>query len=103
MLFLSNASAPCALFTLGVTVALRPLKKGAVGHAALTTIKLVIHPIVVFLLLSVFGPFDQMWVDTAVLMARCRRRSTCSCLHAAVRPLGRAASTAVQVAPLLSC
>ncbi|RDV01156.1 AEC family transporter [Undibacter mobilis] len=69
MLFLSNASAPCALFTLGVTVALRPLKKVPWDMPLLTTIKLVIHPIVVFLLLSVFGPFDQMWVDTAVLMA----------------------------------
>ncbi|HWK95707.1 MAG TPA: AEC family transporter [Pseudolabrys sp.] len=69
MLFLSNASAPCALFTLGVTVALRPLKKVPWEMPMLTTVKLVIHPIVVFLLLSAFGPFDQMWVDTAVLMA----------------------------------
>lgn len=69
MLFLSNASAPCALFTLGVTVALRPLKKVPWEMPMLTTVKLVIHPIVVFVLLSAFGPFDQMWVDTAVLMA----------------------------------
>lgn len=69
MLFLSNASAPCALFTLGVTVALRPLKKVPWEMPMLTTVKLVMHPIVVFLLLSAFGPFDQMWVDTAVLMA----------------------------------
>ncbi len=69
MLFLSNASAPCALFTLGVTVALRPLKKVPWEMPMLTTVKLVMHPIVVFVLLSAFGPFDQMWVDTAVLMA----------------------------------
>jgi len=35
----------------------------------LTTVKLVIHPVVVFVMLSAFGPFDRMWVDTAVLMA----------------------------------
>jgi len=69
MLFLSNASAPCALFTLGVTVALRPLKKVPWEMPMLTAVKLVMHPVVVFLLLSAFGPFDQMWVDTAVLMA----------------------------------
>lgn len=69
MLFLSNASAPCALFTLGVTVALRPLKKVPWEMPMLTTVKLVMHPIVVFVLLSAFGPFDQMWIDTAVLMA----------------------------------
>ena len=33
MQFLQNAAAPCALFTLGVTVALRPLKENAVGGA----------------------------------------------------------------------
>jgi len=69
MLFLSNASAPCALFTLGVTVALRPLKKVPWEMPMLTTVKLVIHPVVVFVMLSAFGPFDRMWVDTAVLMA----------------------------------
>ena len=58
MQFLQNASAPCALFTLGVTVALR-----------LTAVKLLLHPILMFLLLSLFGPFDQLWVDTAILMA----------------------------------
>ncbi|MFA6267220.1 MAG: AEC family transporter [Pseudolabrys sp.] len=69
MQFLQNASAPCALFTLGVTVALRPLKSIPWEMPALTAVKLVVHPIVVFLLLSLFGPFQQMWVDTAVLMA----------------------------------
>ena len=31
--------------------------------------KLVLHPVLMFLLLSLFGPFDQTWVYTAVLMA----------------------------------
>ena len=69
MQFLQNAAAPCALFTLGVTVALRPLKKMPWEVPFLTAGKLVLHPIIVFLLLSLFGPFDQLWVDTAVLMA----------------------------------
>lgn len=69
MRFLSDASAPCALFTLGVTVALRPLKKVPWEMPMLTTVKLVMHPIIVFVLLSAFGPFEQMWIDTAVLMA----------------------------------
>jgi len=69
MEFLQNASAPCALFTLGVTVALRPLKRIPWEMPGLTAVKLIVHPVVVFLMLSAFGPFDQMWVDTAVLMA----------------------------------
>jgi len=69
MQFLQNAAAPCALFALGVTVALRPLKKMPWEVPYLTGVKLVLHPILVFLLLSLFGPFDQIWVDTAVLTA----------------------------------
>jgi predicted permease len=67
--FLQNAAAPCALFTLGVTVALRPLKKMPWELPYLTTVKLILHPVLMFLLLSLFGPFDQTWVYTAVLMA----------------------------------
>ena len=67
--FLQNAAAPSALFALGVTVALRPLKKMPWEIPPLTAVKLVLHPVLVFLLLSLFGPFDQTWIDTAVLMA----------------------------------
>ena len=69
MQFLQNAAAPCALFALGVTVALRPLKKMPWEVPPLAAVKLILHPVLVFLLLSLFGPFDQVWVDTAVLMA----------------------------------
>ena len=69
MQFLQNAAAPCALFTLGVTVALRPLKKMPWEVPFLTLVKLAVHPMLIFLLLSLFGPFDQIWVYTAVLMA----------------------------------
>ena len=69
MQFLQNAAAPCALFTLGVTVALRPLKKMPWEVPFLTAVKLMLHPVLVFLLLSLFGPFDRTWVYTAVLMA----------------------------------
>ena len=67
--FLQNAAAPCALFALGVTVALRPLKKMPWEVPFLTVVKLAVQPVLIFLLLSLFGPFEQSWVDTALLMA----------------------------------
>ena len=67
--FLQNAAAPCALFTLGVTVALRPLKKIPWEVPFLVAVKLALHPLLAFLLLSLFGPFEQSWVYTAILMA----------------------------------
>jgi predicted permease len=67
--FLQNAAAPCALFALGVTVALRPLKKMPWEIPPLAFVKLVLHPVLVFSLLSLFGSFDRVWIETAVLMA----------------------------------
>jgi malonate transporter and related proteins len=67
--FLQNAAAPCALFTLGVTVALRPFARVPWEVPGLVLIKLVVHPVLVLLLLVTFGPFDADWVKTALLMA----------------------------------
>jgi predicted permease len=69
MQFLQNAAAPCALFALGVTVALRPLTPIPWEVPATAFVKLVLHPVAVLLLLSLLGPFDPVWVYTAVLMA----------------------------------
>jgi predicted permease len=69
LVFLKNAAAPCALFTLGVTVALRPLKTVPVELPALVGIKLVLHPLIVWLVLSWLGDFGWEWTMTAVLMA----------------------------------
>jgi malonate transporter and related proteins len=52
-------AAPCALFTLGVAVALRPLKRMLWEVPFLVAVKLVLHPELVLLLLSLFGSMDQ--------------------------------------------
>jgi malonate transporter and related proteins len=67
--FLKNAAAPCALFTMGVTVALRPLKSVPIELPALLAIKLIVHPLLVWLILSWIGNFSREWLFTAVLMA----------------------------------
>ena len=66
---LTSAAAPSALFALGVTVALRPIKRVAPELPALLAIKLIAHPVIVYLLLSAVGGFDRVWTFTAVLMA----------------------------------
>lgn len=67
--FLRNAAAPCALFTLGVSVALRPMDRMQSEVPALLLIKLVVHPALVWLVLTTVGGFEPVWVATAVLMA----------------------------------
>jgi malonate transporter and related proteins len=69
MEFLQNAAAPCALFALGVTVALRPLQKVPWEVPLVVMVKLVLHPLLVLLLLFALGPLPESWVLTAVLMA----------------------------------
>jgi predicted permease len=69
MQFLQNAAAPCALFTLGVTVALRPLTKIPWEVPLAIAVKLTVNPLLALLLMSFFGPFNDIWVYTAVLMA----------------------------------
>ena len=59
----------CALFTLGVTVALRRFARVPWEVPVLVLIKLVLHAPLMLLLLTALGPFDPNWVATAVLMA----------------------------------
>src|SRR3979490_1619442 len=69
LLFLQNAAAPTALFALGVTVALRPFNRVPWEVPGVIAIKLLIHPLIVFGLMLLLGPFAQPWAATAVLMA----------------------------------
>lgn len=67
--FLRNAAAPCALFTLGVTVALRPLKRIPAELPPLLALKLLVHPMIAFGSAMLLGPFSPIWVQTMLLMA----------------------------------
>ncbi|MGW9230346.1 AEC family transporter [Pseudorhizobium sp. NPDC055634] len=67
--YLAQAAAPCALFAMGVTLALRPLRRIPVEISYLAAAKLVIHPAAVYLALSLAGDFDPVWVYSAVLLA----------------------------------
>ncbi|MEM1421009.1 MAG: AEC family transporter [Pseudomonadota bacterium] len=67
--YLAQAAAPCALFAMGVILALRPLKRMPPELSFILPAKLIAHPIAMYLALSYFGDFDAIWVFTAVLLA----------------------------------
>ncbi|MEM1040474.1 MAG: AEC family transporter [Pseudomonadota bacterium] len=67
--YLTGAAAPCALFAMGVTVALSPRGSLPKVLLALVPVKLVVHPILIYVLLSWVGDFPPIWVYTAVLLA----------------------------------
>jgi predicted permease len=68
-IWLSGAAAPCALFLLGVTVAIRPMQKMPPEVPALMFIKLIVHPLLILLLLSIVGDFPPAWVFAGMVMA----------------------------------
>lgn len=67
--YLAQAAAPCALFAMGLTLALRPLKRVPGALSYIVPIKLILHPVAMYLGLSFIGAFDPVWVYTAVLLA----------------------------------
>ena len=67
--YLSQAAAPCALFAMGVNLALRPLKRVPPELGYVVPAKLVLHPIIMYFVLSLVGDFDPVWVYTAILLA----------------------------------
>lgn len=69
LVWLQNSAAPCALFVMGVTVAQRPMKRLAPETPALLAVKLIGHPLLVWIVLTSVGGFSPVWTYTAVLMA----------------------------------
>ncbi|PTE12078.1 AEC family transporter [Mesorhizobium helmanticense] len=67
--YLSGAAAPCALFAMGVTLALRPLNRIPHELALIAALKLILHPLLCYVVLSWIGNFSETWIFSAVLLA----------------------------------
>jgi len=67
--YLSSAAAPCALFAMGVTLALRPLNRVPRELVPIAFLKLVLHPLVCYVVLSWIGDFSETWMFSAILLA----------------------------------
>ena len=67
--FVGAAAPPAGLFSVGVHLAAKPFRPVGVSAPVLVAIKLVVHPLIVYLLLGWIGGFDPVWVRTAILCA----------------------------------
>jgi predicted permease len=67
--FVGGAAAPAGLFVVGVRLAAKPFRPVGLGAPVLAAIKLVAHPLIVYLLLGWIGGFDPVWVRTAIICA----------------------------------
>ena len=67
---LSKTAGPCALFAMGISAALRPLKRVPVALGYIIPIKLILHPFLVYGLLVWLVPeLNPIWLYSAVLLA----------------------------------
>ncbi len=66
---LAAAAAPCALFAMGATLALRPLKRVPKELYLIVSLKLLVQPFMIYAMLNLTGDFPPVWIHTAMLMA----------------------------------
>ncbi|MFG1479571.1 AEC family transporter [Xanthobacter sp. V4C-4] len=108
--YLKNAAAPCALFTLGVTVALRPLRRIPTELVPLLALKLVGQPALALAALSLVGAlaptgapaWSEAWAQTLLLMAALPPALNCFVLARQYHTYVEEASTAVLVGTVCS-
>ena len=67
--YLAQAAAPCALFAMGVTLALRPIKRVPVEIGYISVFKLILLPATTYTVLSLVGNFDPVWIYSATLLS----------------------------------
>ena len=102
LLRLSTATAPCALFAMGVTAALRPLKRIPVELTWLIPVKLVVHPLAMYLVVSRIPGLPEVWLHTAVLLAALPTATNVFVIAQSYDVWKERASSAVVLSTLLS-
>ncbi len=99
---LSAATAPCALFAMGVTAALRPLRRVPVELVWLVPIKLLVHPLAMYLVVSRVPDLPLVWLHTAVLMAALPAATNVFVIAQSYDVWKERASSAVVISTLIS-
>jgi predicted permease len=67
--FLGAAAVPCALFAMGASLATYPLRGDVSPAVALTVLKLLVHPFLVWLVAGPVLGLDGIAVDVAIVLA----------------------------------
>ncbi|MCX7323122.1 MAG: AEC family transporter [Hyphomicrobiales bacterium] len=68
---LANTAVPCALVTLGIALCRYGLESGLKLPLILSTLKLVLHPLIVFVLATTVFTMPPAWAGVAVMFAAC--------------------------------
>lgn len=98
LVMVRSAAIPVALFVFGVSLSFRTLGSLPLDVPIAVAVKLVAHPLVVYLLLTWIGGFDPIWVRTAVVAAALPPAADAVRLATLYRAASSAASRAVLLA-----
>jgi hypothetical protein len=98
---LARAAAPAALFALGITVALRPLAGFRGEIPTILLFKIVVHPVLVYLLLQ-FITADPMWIGVAIIQAALPTAANVFVLATQHRAFVEGASNVILISTVIS-
>ena len=99
---LGSAAAPAALFAMGITLALRPLQGFRHEMPVILIAKMVIHPLLVFMLMRMIGGIDQTWMGVAILLAALPTAANVFVLATRYRAYVDGVSNAILISTLIS-
>lgn len=99
---LGNAAAPAALFAMGVTIAMRPLKGVRLELPFILIAKMFLHPLLVLLMMRMIGGVDPVWAGVAVLLAALPTGANVFILASQYRTYVNGVSNAILLSTLIS-
>lgn len=99
---LSQAAGPVALFALGVTVGMRRFAGIGAEFPMLVFVKLLLHPLLAYTVLTMVGGIDPLWIQVAVMMAALPTAANVFVLASHYRTYVEGASSSILVSTLLS-
>lgn len=74
---LGNAAGPCALFAMGMFSAGQSLRSGIAETSVMTVTKLIVHPLVTWVLVTRVFEMDHLWAVVTVIVAGLPTGATC--------------------------
>jgi len=95
---LARTGIPCALFVLGATLVRYEMRRSIGAASLIACLKLVLHPIVVFILASFVFDLPPLWLKVAVTMAAMPTGVFCFILASRYQAAPGAASSAILMA-----
>ncbi|MGF7161481.1 hypothetical protein FHS85_003116 [Rhodoligotrophos appendicifer] len=99
---LVNAAAPAALFALGVTLALRHFAGIGREFPVIVLLKVIVHPLVAYAVVSTVVGLDPVWLYVAILMASLPTAANVFILATQYRLYVEGTSSAILVTTILT-